>query len=300
MFDDPASERVRTDIQTSIPGFEITTIEFLGEGMDSKAYLVNEVFLFRFLKYDAVRKPSQVERCILPQLQSHISANIPNFWYVGTQCENGLPFVGYPKVEGRAVDEHLLAHLNSRVKHRLLHDIATFLREMHSVPVELAYRCRGERRRTQKHYETEMAKMREHIYPRLSHTAVNYVENLFDTFVFDLRNLAYAPGLVHGDISGKHLLIDELSGALNGVIDFGDLHVGDPDYDLIYFYKDYGEAFIRDLLIYYPHSDPERLLRKLEFFSRWNAVQDILLGLDRTDEAIIEWAVRDLEREARL
>ncbi|NNF39022.1 MAG: phosphotransferase, partial [Gemmatimonadetes bacterium] len=41
-----------------------------------------------------------------------------------------------------------------------------------------------------------------------------------------------ADTLVHGDLYARHLLVDD-RGALTGVIDWGDVHVGDPALDLM-------------------------------------------------------------------
>lgn len=42
---------------------------------------------------------------------------------------------------------------------------------------------------------------------------------------------APAPTLVHGDLDGRHLLVND-DGELCGVIDWGDVHLGDPTADL--------------------------------------------------------------------
>ena len=41
-----------------------------------------------------------------------------------------------------------------------------------------------------------------------------------------------APVLCHGDIAPEHILVDEAGGRVLGLIDFGDLLVGDPAIDL--------------------------------------------------------------------
>ena len=40
-----------------------------------------------------------------------------------------------------------------------------------------------------------------------------------------------APQLVHGDFDGRHLLVDD-RGLVTGVIDWGDVHLGNPAVDL--------------------------------------------------------------------
>ncbi len=52
---------------------------------------------------------------------------------------------------------------------------------------------------------------------------------------------------------------------MKGIIDFGDMHIGDPDWDFNYFYKHYGKDYVGRLLKYYHHADTERLNEKTGF-----------------------------------
>ena len=56
---------------------------------------------------------------------------------------------------------------------------------------------------------------------------------LFETFFKDETMHNYKPTLIHGDLSENHILITEIG---VGIIDFGDLMVFDPAYDLIWAY----------------------------------------------------------------
>ena len=54
--------------------------------------------------------------------------------------------------------------------------------------------------------------------------------------------------LLHGDLSPDHVLFDRSHQRQSGVIDFSDLTIGDPAWDLLYLYADYGVDFVRRLL----------------------------------------------------
>jgi aminoglycoside 2''-phosphotransferase len=103
--------------------------------------------------------------------------------------------------------------------------------------------------------------------------------------------------LLHADFSPDHIICNEEKNVIAGIIDFGDIEIGDPDYDLMYLYEDYwGEEFIGELLKYYPHRDTERLMRKLEFFSRCNTIHDVLRGIRRKDDGILQEALEELRK----
>jgi len=57
-----------------------------------------------------------------------------------------------------------------------------------------------------------------------------------------------------------------MDGSITGILDWGDVCIGDPDYDFSYLYGDFGAAFLRDLAMHYGHEDPDRLVRKAHYF----------------------------------
>ncbi len=70
-----------------------------------------------------------------------------------------------------------------------------------------------------------------HVLPLLSPAERATAERTLTAFLDDDDNFRFATGLTHGDIGPAHVLITD-AGDLAGVIDWGDLEVGDPVFDL--------------------------------------------------------------------
>ena len=83
-----------------------------------------------------------------------------------------------------------------------------------------------------------------------------------------------------------------------GIIDFGDIEVGDPDFDLVYLYTDYEKKFLEIFLRYFPQGNASKLMKKLDFFSRCAAMYDIVNSIERNEDAILKWALGKLAKEA--
>ena len=85
--------------------------------------------------------------------------------------------------------------------------------------------------------------------------------------------------LVHGDLGAEHLLHD--GSQLTGVIDWADSVVSDPELDFARLYRDFGPAFLDDVLAAYrrhPGTGPIDLDR-VEFFARCAALEDLAYGI---------------------
>ena len=86
---------------------------------------------------------------------------------------------------------------------------------------------------------------------------------------------------------------------LTGVIDFGDVSIGDPDYDLAFLARSLGPGFIADLLRHHPHPDPARLAEKIRSFVLFNAIDDVFFGLDRDDRPLVVSALADVTEQSK-
>ena len=288
----------KENIQNSFSQFDVKSISFVGEGMDSKAFIVNEEFIFRFPKLEEVVSQLKAEISLLPKLRPHVRLEIPNFEYVGRQQENGFPFVGYKKIHGVGLEKELMRKLDSDLQANLIKEIADFIQQVHSFPVDVAKNLGVRVADFRKNYTSDLENMRKDVYHLLDQNVINYVEKLLKDYLSDEKYFDYTPVLLHADFSPDHIIYNENKKVIAGVIDFGDIEIGDPDYDLMYLYEDYwGEDYIRRLLKYYPHNNPERLMKKLDFFSRCDTIHGVLIGLHRKEHGNLQWWLKKLKEE---
>lgn len=73
--------------------------------------------------------------------------------------------------------------------------------------------------------------IRRRVFPLLDTREQQWTQRLFEGFLNDERNFEFEPVLIHGDLSPDHILFDREKGVVTGIIDFGDMHIGDPAYD---------------------------------------------------------------------
>ncbi len=266
----------RTEIARAFPELPVRDVVFLGAGMDSDAYLVNDEWVFRFPRREAVAHALSREVALLPKLARRLPVATPRFAYIGHQIGSGLLFAGYRIIRGEPLTAELYGSLAHPDQERVLATLAAFLRGVHSFPVADAAVVGVEEFSTREWVGSCWSRGQAQVLPLLAPRDGAALARLIQGFLADARNFAYTPCLLYADFAPEHVLYDDGTRGIAGIIDWGDLATGDPDYDLLYLRQDYGEDFVRRLLGHYPHPEPARLFVKLRVFDACDHVNTIV------------------------
>jgi aminoglycoside 2''-phosphotransferase len=279
------------------PEFLAEPIAPLGEGMDSLAVLVGGAAVFRFAKHDVAAAGLRREIALLPRLARGLSLAIPRFQQVGEHSVTRLPFVGYALIQGEPLSPQLYQGLPGATRDGILGDLASFLNVVHAFPVEQAVDCGVVSCGGRADFIETLQRARVDAFPLLDGAVRQRVESQLEAFLEGHANFDYAPALLHGDLWPEHLLFSKRGGRLAGVIDFGDVSIGDPDYDLAFLGRRLGSEFVAELLQHYPHANPVRLAEKIRCFNLFNAIDDVFIGLDRGDRPLVDSSLADLAQQ---
>ncbi len=286
-----SEQRARFEIERAFPELAVREVAFLGAGVDSEAYLVNGAWVFRFPRRAEVSRALSREVAVLPKMAGHLPVATPRFAYIGRQAATGLLFAGYLFIPGEPLTLELFDSLAHPDQEQVLVTLAAFLRGVHSFPVSDASESGVEELSTREWVESWWSAGRTEVLPLLAPHDGLALARLIERFLADKRNFANTACLLYADFAPEHVLYDAAARAISGIIDWGDLTIGDPDYDLLYLYQDYGEDFVRRLLAHHPQPDPARLLDKLRVFNACDHIQAIVAsrqdhsGGDAVDEA---------------
>lgn len=237
-------ELAKNLIQSQFKEFKDQKIEPFAQGWDNEAFLVGAEIVFRFPRRKIAANLIEREIRILPILAPHLPTRITKSEWLGKET-SAYPFVwaGYRKIEGAPA---ILHTLKGRAGEALADSLASFLRNLHSIPVDEPTRAwaPGD--------EIERTNLKRRL-PKL----IERLERLPDVDAEKLIRIAeelsltepssHAPVWVHGDLHPSHVLVDE--GRLSGVIDWGDVHLGDHALDLSIAYtlldRDLSERFFQ-------------------------------------------------------
>lgn len=209
----------RTFLERRWPELAVETFEPITGGWDCFTYLANGEWVFQFPRLPGSEERLRKQLALLPELAREVSSAIPSPEYVSTDpvC------MGYARIDGRPMS----ADVDGIWPERL----GRFLYDLHLTPPEFV----GFRSSTAAavrdglHHEVEA--LSAHVLPLLRPDERATAERTLVAFLEDDDNFRFATGLTHGDIGPAHVLITD-AGDLAGVIDWGDVEVGDPVFDM--------------------------------------------------------------------
>lgn len=243
---------------------------------------MNGDYLFRFPRHQTAAEGLRREICLLPRLRPLLDLAIPEFNFVG-QYAGGLPFVGYRKIRGRALCPALYRALPEERRHRVLEQLGAFFTALHSFSANDAPDCGLPLVDVQADVEADLKRFKASIFPYWIAQPRGRVELLYVRYLTTPTTSATSHLSAPCRYSPERVLYDQRRGEISGIIDFGDLRVGDPDFDLMYPFEDWGEALVQALLAHYSHPSPPRLFDKLRFWYLRNILRDLADALDHNN-----------------
>ena len=212
------------------PELENSQFKSDNSGWTNFAIKVDNKYLFRFPRNEEAYTAINKEYKILEILNKRLPGNIKVPNYIYSNLNSDYPYVGYEIIQGEFLTDKVFNSLDASKKEDVLNNMATFLNVLHSVDYnELGLK------------PVNSIEWYKDLFDRVQKICFKYFDDnlrektieLFNMFFNDETMHIYEPALVHGDLSEDHIIITS-DGV--GIIDFGDLMVFDPAYDLIWAY----------------------------------------------------------------
>jgi aminoglycoside phosphotransferase (APT) family kinase protein len=269
-------EEHRTLLESRFPELTVRTMEPFGDGWDTFSYLVNEDLVAQFARptgWPAVTLDRLL--LMLPEIAAEVSAPVPVPTFGSTEDP---PCIVYPIINGVPMDVAADGIWPER--------LGRFLYDLHLMPPEyVAFRSRpaevvrAERR-------TDAAGKMAATRSILGSAIGGQLDALLTSFLDDDANWRFATCLTHSDIAPQHVLIGD-DGDLAGVIDWGDVEVGDPAGDFAWILGARPDAGERALGAYGGEPDIGFRIRADAGF-RLMPWSDVAYGLRVGDDEILQ------------
>jgi aminoglycoside phosphotransferase (APT) family kinase protein len=240
----------------------IRRLTFIGEGVFSAAWLVDDALVCRFAKHAAAAESLRREACLLPGLAPQLPLPIPQPTCHEIPGDPPVVLGLHRLIDGEPLTRTRFARLNPERQHACAADIAGFLRALGAVDLQTARSCGLEQRDYRAHAQGIAADFDFHLAPHLQRPELAYVQSVLQSFIVRDAATCRSDTFVHADLY-PHILWDARRATLTGVIDFGDMMIADAAQDLVSLYEDFGPRFMRRLLAHLPVADPEALMYRV-------------------------------------
>ena len=188
-------------------------------------------------------------------------------------------------------------HMRGVERERLARDLGRFLGALHAFPV-----ARARALDVPEHdlwadddlYTRALAACRVHLGPRTR----EWLDGLIARFAAEGGASGAPRSLIHGDISGAHLLLGP-DRALAVVIDFGDAMMADPALDFAGVLNDWPSPFLDRVLAHYPLAVDHDAHRRVAFYIATEPLFSVRYGIEHGDAAELAAGRRKLAARAR-
>jgi aminoglycoside phosphotransferase (APT) family kinase protein len=207
-------------IAHAFPHLGSATLSFVGEGWDNTAWRAQDI-VFRFPRRGVARALMQTETLVLPRIASQLPLPISAPTHIAEPSDDyPYPWAGYPWLPGDTGCR--TKHIQPRASAQ---QIGRFLRTLHSLKTQAPAddwrgNVRGQVRKLTRTLDS------------LSPGTMDNVDAI-RALVSALEHTPMHSGpdvLCHGDLYARHVLFTD--GTPSGVIDWGDVHRGDPATDI--------------------------------------------------------------------
>jgi aminoglycoside phosphotransferase (APT) family kinase protein len=209
-------------VQAQFPSFANAEVAFLKDGWDSSAFRVGADHIFRFPKRQTSATQLGQERAALDLVASRLPFGTPNHELSGKPTfDYPLRFSGYRFLRGKSQKD-----LSVRLQAKDLDRLATFLNVLHSVsrqdlpsivvetdPISHAFT------NSDWGYFKRLETLKEVLPTELLSKTKHRCESLVPA----IAALKVPQVLAHNDLLPEHILIDENSNSICGIIDWGDV-----------------------------------------------------------------------------
>jgi hypothetical protein len=269
-------ERVRALVAAHLPGYQVESLTRLGAGLDHVADEVNGDLIVRFgTGADADR-----EARLLTAVGnfSPLPVPVPCFTDAGCLAYPKLP--GVPLLEAAGVDGVPVAAA-----------LGGLLSALHAAPVERMAKLVATDDLPMDEWRREARETYASVSSHIPSAYLRRVEAFLETPPpDDPEALAFS----HNDLGIEHVLVDPLTAAVTGVIDWSDAAIVDPAFDFGLIHRDLGPAALAAALAAYGAA-PAGLRVRAVFYARCTVFEDLAYGLETGRERYVAKSLVALE-----
>lgn len=269
-------------IRKSFPHVERENIKLFSDGWDHDVLLVNGETAFRFPRRKDCADKLPVEVDLLNAFYPYSPVTIPQL-DLHSDSELEFPFVTYRFIKGKRFSREVASLFSDREKITIAAQLGDFLSKLHTFPLNKLKSKKIDKDFIVDEWSARLIGIRKDIFPLITDTEKEWTEKLILNFLNTVRKSEIRFCVIHADIAPEHIIINPKTHQLAGVIDFGDVEIGDPAYDFGFLGR-YGQEFLNTVYNTYQLPRDEYFDARRQFYNDKEVVTNLLHSISIQDQ----------------
>jgi aminoglycoside 2''-phosphotransferase len=262
----------------------INSYKIIKDGWTNLVVEINEQWIFRFAR-DKNNQQITVEQDFLPRFTRVCPINIPQI------IIREHDYIAYRKILGERFSPEKFSGFSNSQKTELIKNLGEFLTCLHNFKFDHQYLSQTPYGGGDFWHDLWLL-VKDDLSPQTRDKAEKYFTQALqqiNTFPFELR-------LIHADLGTNNVLVNFEQNSLSGVIDFGDLCLGDPAADFAGFDRNFGRQFTQELISYYQRPIEENFWTRIEYESKRKMFFVVYLAINYGFESHIPNLLQSIEK----
>ena len=227
-------KRIQANLSKPIHSYKV-----IDRGWTNLVIEINCRWIFRFVR-DINNQQIAIEREFLPKFAKVSPVKIPEI------ITSDFDYIAYRKILGERFSPEKFALFSNFQKTKLIRLLGEFLTCLHNFEFDHQYLSSAPYGGGDFWKDLWVL-----VKDYLSTLTRDKAEKYFTSVIEEIDSIGYKPTLTHADLGINNILVNFEQNSLGGVIDFGDLCLGDPAADFAGFYRNFGRQFTQELICYY-------------------------------------------------
>ena len=232
----------RKIIDELYPNISTDRIQIFDDGWDYVVFVIDGQKAIRFPRRSDYAKKLPVEVAFLNQFGDQLPVSVPRLTLYADE-QTGLPYVIYDFIPGIQFKKSISDTFSKAELRQVALQIGSFLDKLHSISIEKAIKLGVKQVESLETWRNKFEKIRQTVFPHISKDEQNWSISIFENFFETVRKNPMPLTVIHSDIMPEHIIVNPKTHTLSGIIDFGDIEIGDPAYDFAFLAK-YGTDFL--------------------------------------------------------
>jgi aminoglycoside phosphotransferase (APT) family kinase protein len=224
--DEPDRQALVQQVRQAFPGLLFEGAVLDDSGGDYRVLVLDGAIAFRFPRRPHCVKLSR-EIAVLRALRPRTSTPVPDYQWVA----DDFSFAGYRYIPGRALEPAVFAGLAEHARVRLLDDLGLMLAALHRLdPAAILADADWPRAWSLAQFAERGMRQGLGLIADFDAGLAAQAQRLYATLS---RSESAPVRVIHADLVAEHLLVHPPAEGLAGLIDFGDVSLGDPAQDFM-------------------------------------------------------------------